>query len=165
MTEQFEAVRKQVSWLAHKAARRSPLDYDEAFAEACLHAVKAIQSHRAERGALSTVVQHYVHNGLVDYGRKESTQHKQRCPALLDGIPDARAPRVDLSELSPTARRLVDTLTDPPPPIAERTSRHPGGRTRVWQLFHAAVDFLLADGVPAGELVTAFGEIREALCS
>jgi hypothetical protein len=151
----FASVRRLVGLLAARYRRAYGGDFEEAWAQACLHACEALDTYDPARGALTTWVYHRVWGKLREAGRRARAREGlyNRRYEVRERETPGRA-RFDLKkvlgELSPDGRRALGAALRAP-------SNNPRHRRR------AVVRFLAELGWASGRILEAFAEVKGVL--
>ncbi len=148
----YQEARALILELASKFRRRFGGDFEEIFADACLHWLRSRKTWDPAKGEAGKRARFKIWNGLLDEWRRKQTR---KIP--LEAYPPERI--VDRSRRD-LALRLKEASDDARRCAAAAITLAPVAPSR-WRKM--LIDYLLELGWAAARIKEAFGEIREVL--
>ena len=109
--QEYLPMLKSIAW---KFSQRSNIEYDDAYGEACLIAVKAIKKYDSAKGKLSTFLYAAVQHRLINYAKKQK-KLLQEYEEVNSQRPDASVLFLSkLQELNRPSKQVCDLIFSDP---------------------------------------------------
>lgn len=158
---EYPKVEKMLLKLVWKFTEEYPISFEEALSEAYNAFVKACYTYKPERGTKFSSWCYFVVWGNLKTAIMKRTEDPlvfvEINEDLMGAAPPEIAPCLEVVDLlSPNARRLVELILDPPPPIR-------GKAMAPSRLAKRVRDYMIRQGISRKAVEEAFKEVQQAL--